>query len=206
MKTDVFNIQGEKTGSVELKDAIFARAWNQDLVHQIFVSIEANKRRPWAHAKTRAEVAGGGRKPWKQKGTGRARHGSIRSPIWTGGGVTHGPSKDRDYTKKINKKMMRAAIYSVLSKKLTDGEFKVVEEIKIETGKTKDLNKALSAFFKTKTAPSTLVVSAKGNNSIVRVCKNLTKVATIHSDSIGVYDLLKYKNVLIEKGAIEEIK
>jgi len=206
MKTDVFNIKGEKTGSVELNDEIFARAWNPDLVHQVLVSLEANKRKPWAHAKDRSEVRGGGKKPWKQKGTGRARHGSIRSPIWKGGGVTHGPSNERDYTKKINKKMMRAAIHCALTKKLSDGELRVVEGLKFESGKTKELNSALRGFFKTKTTPSTLIISARENNTLSRPANNLAKVNTLHGDSVGVYDLMKYKNVLVEQKAVEEIK
>src|SRR5882724_1844322 len=111
MKTDLYNLKNEVVGSVELPEEVFGARWNGSLVEQALIAQQANKRRPWAHAKTRAEVRGGGRKPWKQKGTGRARHGSTRSPLWVGGGKAHGPSKDRNYAQKINKKMKRLALF-----------------------------------------------------------------------------------------------
>ncbi|PIR87058.1 MAG: 50S ribosomal protein L4 [Candidatus Harrisonbacteria bacterium CG10_big_fil_rev_8_21_14_0_10_49_15] len=206
MKTDVLNLKGEKVGDVELNEAIFGRAWNGDLVHQAVVTAAANRRKPWAHAKTRDEVSGGGKKPWKQKGTGRARHGSTRSPIWVGGGAAHGPRNDRDYSKKLNKKMARAALYCALSKKLADGEMRFVDSLTIESTKTKDLVGALKNFFKANQPPSTLLVSADGNNSLVRISNNVPKVDTIHGSSIGISDLLSHQNVLIEKEAIEQIR
>src|SRR3989338_10813210 len=118
MKTDLYNMQNEKIGTVELPEAVFGVAWKPALVKQVVNAILANKRRPWAHAKTRAEVRGGGRKPWRQKGTGRARHGSTRSPIWSGGGKAHGPLSERDFSQKVNVKMRRVALFSVLSHKL----------------------------------------------------------------------------------------
>src|SRR3989344_8010007 len=137
MKTQVYNLKGEKVGDIELSDKIFARDWNPDLVHQVMLAQAANRRHPWAHTKNRGEVRGGGIKPWKQKHTGRSRQGSIRSPIWKGGGVSHGPVSERDFSKKINKKMLRAAIYSVLSKKLSDGQLKVIDSLELEAPKTK---------------------------------------------------------------------
>ena len=116
MKINIYNLKKEKAGEIELSDRIFGVKWNADLVHQALNTQLANRRQPWAHAKDRAEVSGGGKKPWKQKGTGRARHGSIRSPLWIGGGATFGPSKERNFAKKINIKMKRLAIFSVLSR------------------------------------------------------------------------------------------
>ena len=121
MKSQVYNLAGKEVSEIELPDAIFNRDWNADLVQQLIVSQMANARHPWAHAKGRAEVSGGGKKPWKQKHTGRARHGSIRSPIWKGGGVSHGPVKMRSYAVKVNKKMLSAGLAVVLSRRLKDG-------------------------------------------------------------------------------------
>ena len=118
MKTSLYNLKGEAIGEIDLPEKFFGYKWNPDLVHRVLMAQAANRRSPWAHAKGRGEVRGGGVKPWKQKHTGRARHGSIRSPIWKGGGVSHGPKKDRDYSQKVNKKMAKAAVFSVLSKKL----------------------------------------------------------------------------------------
>src|SRR5579862_9363905 len=120
MKADVYNLKDEVVGSVELPENVFGARWNAALIKQVLDSQLANRRSPWAHVKERGEVRGGGKKPWRQKGTGRARHGSTRSPLWVGGGVSHGPSKDRDYSEKVNKKMKRAALFSVLSKKFHD--------------------------------------------------------------------------------------
>ena len=124
MTTEVYNLQGQRVGKLELPGNIFGVKWNPVLVHQALLAQLANRRNPWAHAKGRGEVRGGGRKPWRQKGTGRARHGSIRSPLWVGGGKAHGPIKSRDYSQKLNKKMRRLAILSVLSKKAKDGDIK----------------------------------------------------------------------------------
>lgn len=200
MKTKLYNLKGEAIGEVELSDKIFAREWNSDLVHQALLAQQANRRLPWAHAKNRGEVRGGGKKPWKQKHTGRARHGSIRSPLWKGGGVTHGPVKDRDYSQKINKKMLRVAIYSVLSKKLAEGQLKVVDSLNLEAPKTKLLFSVIKNFL-----PAVLVAAAE-NKSINRASRNIQKAKSLNGSSLNVEDLLKYKNVLVEKKAIAEIK
>src|SRR3989344_3794055 len=139
MKAEIYNLKGSVVGEMNLPDQIFAREWNPDLVHQAVLTQAANRRLPWAHAKNRAEVSGGGKKPWKQKHTGRSRQGSIRSPIWKGGGATHGPVKERNYEQKINKKMLRVAIHSILSKKLAEGQLRVVDSLDLETPKTKAL-------------------------------------------------------------------
>ncbi len=137
MKNSIYNREGKEVGTLELPATVFGLPWNADLVHQVVVSMQANERQNTAHTKGRGEVAGGGKKPWKQKGTGRARHGSIRSPIWKGGGVTHGPSNERIYDKKINKKMKTKALYTILSQKLRDGEVLFVDDLGLSTIKTK---------------------------------------------------------------------
>lgn len=203
MIVDIFDKQNNKAGTVDLPDRIFGVKWNPDLVHQVLTAQTANRREPWAHTKTRGEVSGGGKKPWKQKGTGRARHGSIRSPLWVGGGVTFGPRKERNYTKKINKKMNRLAIFSTLSKKLKENEFKIVDKLNADSNKTKEWNKILKNLFGLKS--SVLMISAAKNN-IHRAIGNISKTDAISSNSLNVYDLLKRKNILIEKEAIEEIE
>lgn len=207
MKVDLYGINGEKSGTLEVSDAIFAREWNADLVHQIVLASSANARRPWAHAKGRGEVRGGGKKPWKQKGTGRARHGSIRSPIWKGGGVSHGPVKTRNYSQKVNKKMARAALYSVLSKRLSDGELQFVDAVAATTGKTKEVSAALKTFFKAKrTIPSTLLVRGVENKQLVRAARNIAGVEILSADSLNVPALLKARRVIVEQKAVNSIK
>jgi large subunit ribosomal protein L4 len=144
MEQKVYNTKGKEAGKVTLPEAVFSTQWNADLVHQVVVSMMSNAREPIAHTKTRGEVRGGGKKPWQQKGLGRARHGSSRSPIWVGGGVAHGPRNDKNYSKKINKKMKAAALYSLLSKKLKDGEIMFVDALTFAEPKAKDAKEILS--------------------------------------------------------------
>jgi len=202
MKTKVYNIKNETVGEIELPERIFAVRWNPDLVHQVLLVKRANRRRPVAHTKTRAEVKGGGRKPWRQKGTGRARHGSIRSPLWRGGGVTFGPLKERVYEKKINRKMVKGALYSALSKKLADGELKVIDALKVNTHKTKELYEIL----KNLQAINALLVPAKEVKLIYRACANLPQAKCLAADSLNVEDILKHKNVLIDKEVVMSIR
>lgn len=199
MKTSIYNLKGESVGEIELSEKIFSRAWNPDLVHQAVLAQQANRRLPWAHAKGRGEVSGGGRKPWKQKHTGRARHGSIRSPIWKGGGASHGPNKERDYSQKINKKMLRGAIHAVLSKKLSDGQLKIVDSLET-TPKTKAIFGGIKAFL------PALLVAAATNKSISRASRNIPRAKSLNGASLNVVDLLKYKNILLEEKAVAEIK
>ena len=138
METEVYNQKGKSVGKLELPETIFGLPWNGDLVHQVVTAMQANARTPVAHTKDRSDVRGGGRKPWKQKGTGRARHGSSRSPIWKGGGVTHGPRNEKSYEQKINKKMKIKALFTVLSEKLRKGQILFVEEFALKNIKTKD--------------------------------------------------------------------
>lgn len=204
MKTKVYNLKNEPVGEVELDDSIFTRSWNPDLVHQALLAQAANRRPSLAHAKTRAEVSGGGRKPWRQKGTGRARHGSIRSPLWRGGGVSHGPTNKKIFARKINKKMLRAAIHSVLSKRLKLNELKVLDSLKLESAKTKVLFSVLKVLCGA--MPNALLITASDNDKIHRAARNIPKVKNLYVGSLNVEDLLKYKAILLEKNAIAEIK
>jgi len=197
MKASVYNTKNQVVGEVDLPDQVFDVKWNPDLVHQAIVAIMSNRRRPVAHTKDRSEVRGGGKKPYKQKHTGRARHGSIRSPIWVGGGVTFGPRNDRDFSKKINKKMARLALHSVLSKKLSDGELRVIDSLEISQAKTKEL----------KWVPiSTLLVPATENKFIYRASSNLPKVKSLDPRSLNVEDITKYRNILIDQKAIQYVQ
>jgi len=150
MEAKVFDTKGKETGKITLPEAIFGLSWNADLVHQVVRAIQDNARTPVAHAKDRSDVRGGGRKPWRQKGTGRARHGSRRSPIWVGGGVTHGPLNEKDYSKKVNKKMKTKALYTTLARKNKDGEIIFVDKLSFDAPKTKDAKSVLEALSKVK--------------------------------------------------------
>lgn len=207
MKVDLYTMKGDKAGTIEVSDAIFAHEWNADLVHQAIIAQQANARRPWAHAKGRGEVSGGGKKPWKQKGTGRARHGSIRSPIWKGGGASHGPVKTRDFSQKMNKKMVRAALHSALSKKLAEGSLFFVDAFAAPTAKTKEVAGALKAFAKAKrTLPSMLLVRDVKNAGFSRAARNIAGVTILAGDSMNMYDLVNAKKVIIEQNAVALIK
>ncbi|MEK7641261.1 MAG: 50S ribosomal protein L4 [Patescibacteria group bacterium] len=200
MKTSLYNLKGEAIGEIDLPEKFFGYKWNPDLVHRVLMAQAANRRSPWAHAKGRGEVRGGGVKPWKQKHTGRARHGSIRSPIWKGGGVSHGPKKDRDYSQKVNKKMAKAAVFSVLSKKLAEGELRVVDSLDLQLPKTKAL------FGMIKNMLPAVLVATKENKNLARASKNLARARSLSVQSMNVEDLLKYKNILLDQRAISEIK
>jgi len=210
MEATLYNQEGNELGMVKLPRAVFSVKWNADLVHQVVTSMEANIREPWAHAKDRSEVSGGGKKPWKQKGTGRARHGSIRSPIWRHGGATHGPLKDRDYSVKVNKKMKTKALYSILSRKLLDGELIFVDSFNFGSSpKTKMASESLKAFKKNGFEK---IDYKKGNRSMVLLAgdnadelKNLTKsfrniksAKVDEARNLNPIDALRYKYLVIE--------
>lgn len=205
MNTDVYNLKNEKVGQVELPERVFNAPWRPALVEQVILAQLANKRRPWAHAKTRAEVRGGGRKPWQQKGTGRARHGSIRSPLWSGGGKAHGPSKDRDYTQKINKKMRRVALMSILSRKYKDSQIKFLDSLQMESAKTKNIAVSLRNVLgvaKNSKKYDALFVSNLENKNLIRAVKNLGKTKVLNAESLNAYDLANYKTICIEEKAV----
>ena len=209
MKVDLYNLKNEKVGDVEISDRIFNAPWKPVAVKQVLDALVANARRPWAHAKDRSEVRGGGRKPWRQKGTGRARHGSIRSPLWSGGGKAHGPVKMRDYTQKINKKMKQAALFSVLSKKVKDSDLKIIASLAIEAPKTKVLAEQLKFFAKparkTKKLDILMIPEAE-NKNIFRAAANLVKTEVLHPGSLNVYDIVNHKHILIDQRAIAAIE
>ena len=212
MQVKVYNQQGEETGAMELPAGVFGVKWNADLVHQVAVSYAANRRRGTAQAKTRGEVRGGGKKPWRQKGTGRARHGSIRSPIWKGGGVTHGPRADKNYTKKINKKMARRALWSVLSAKARDHEILVMDDLKFSEAKTK----TASAMFRKFASRTEFSKIEKGNGVLVllpgkdtsarRALRNLPYAGVEDARNLNVHTALQYRYILFPKSALEALK
>ncbi|OGY59057.1 MAG: 50S ribosomal protein L4 [Candidatus Colwellbacteria bacterium RIFCSPLOWO2_12_FULL_44_13] len=204
MTADLYNQEAKKIGTVELPDKIFKRSWNADLVHFAVQAQMVNKRKPIAHTKDRSEVRGGGRKPWRQKGTGRARHGSTRSPIWIGGGVTHGPRNEKKFEVKINKKMLKGAIQTALSKRVADEEFKVVDSLIIAEAKTKNIAAILKNFFEKN--PNALIIAEKNNKNIYRASKNMKNVKSISADTLNIYDLMRYKTILLEEKALETIK
>lgn len=198
----------EPTGTVTLPEGVFDAAWRPALVKQVLVAQTANARRPWAHVKNRGEVKGTGAKPWQQKGTGRARHGSRRSPIWVGGGVSHGPRNERDYSQKVNTKMRQGAIKSVLSKRLEAGELKVLADFDVQTPKTKELFAKLSAFLalpKNHKKVDVLIVRNPEDATVTRIGRNLVKAKVVSPVSLNVYDLLNYKHVLVDQNALPVI-
>lgn len=197
----VFNMSGSEVGSIELNDSIFAVEVNTHVMHQAVVQYLANKRQGTQSALTRAEVRGGGRKPWRQKGTGRARQGSTRSPQWTGGGVVFAP-KPRDYSFKLNKKVKRLALKSALTTKVNDGKFVVVDEINLPEMKTKEMVKVLNNLNVNKS----LVVLEDANEKAVVAARNIPAVKTASVSTINVYDILKYDSVVVTKAAVEKIE
>lgn len=203
MQADLYNKTAKKTGTVQVPDRLFARGWNADLVHQALRVQTANRRRLLAHTKDRGEVRGGGVKPWRQKGTGRARHGSIRSPLWSGGGVTFGPTKERKFALRINKKMRQGAILSALSEKFKDGEIKIVDSLELPLPKTKALQDILRNFDE---SASILIIAKPENRNVHRAVRNIPKAKALDARSLNVYDILRYKYILLEKEAIEEIE
>jgi len=205
MKAPLYTLKNETVGDIDLSPAIFGVAWKPDLVHQAVVTQQANLRRPWAHVRERDEVRGGGKKPWRQKGTGRARHGSTRSPIWVGGGKAHGPRNDRDYSMAFNKKMRRTAILSILSKKFSDNSLRVVQDFEISEPKTKILFAHLAPFLglgaRSKKLDA-LIIRNPENTTITRVARNLVKTKVLAPQSLNAYDLMNYKTILVDAGSL----
>ncbi|PWJ49437.1 50S ribosomal protein L4 [Faecalicatena contorta] len=197
----VYNIEGKEVGTIDLNDAVFGVEVNEHLVHMAVVNQLANNRQGTQKAKTRAEVSGGGRKPWRQKGTGHARQGSTRSPQWTGGGVVFAPVP-RDYSFKMNKKEKRAALKSALSSRVEGKKFIVIDEMNFDEIKTKRFQEVLNNLNVNKA----LVVLEDGNKNVEISAKNIPDVKTAHTNTINVYDILKYNTVIATKAAVASIE
>ncbi len=204
MLIDTYNQNGKKSGKTRLPSEIFAIEINPNLIHQIAVSQMANRRRVIAHTKDRAEVRGGGRKPWRQKGTGRARHGSIRSPLWRGGGVTFGPKKERVFKKIIPKKMKRKVLFMILSAKAKNNLLILLDKLEIKETKTKLITEII------KKLPlkrgSCLIVLPHYDKKLILAARNLPRVETIQAKDLNALDLLSFKYLIMPKESIEVIK
>lgn len=197
----VYNMKGAEVGSMELNDAVFGVEVNEHLVHLAVVQQLANNRQGTQKAKTRSEVSGGGRKPWKQKGTGHARQGSIRAPQWTGGGVVFAPVP-RDYSFKLNKKEKRAALKSALTAKVNDKKFIVLDELKMSEVKTKNFQEMLNNL----KVEGALVVLSENDQNLVLSARNIPAVKTAQINELNVYDVMKYKTVVLAKDAVAKIE
>ena len=197
----VYNIEGKEVGTIDLNDAVFGVEVNEHLVHMAVVSQLANKRQGTQKAKTRSEVSGGGRKPWRQKGTCHARQGSTRAPQWTGGGVVFAPTP-RDYSFKLNKKERRAALKSALTSRVEEKKFIVVDEINFDEIKTKKFQDVLNNLSVSKA----LVVLEDGNKNAELSARNIADVKTAKTNTINVYDILKYNTVIATKAAVQAIE
>ena len=201
-KIDVYDIQGKKVSTVDLKDEIFGIEPNEAVVHSVLVNFLANQRQGTQNTKTRAEVRGGGRKPWRQKGTGRARQGSIRAPQWIKGGIALGP-KPRSYKYTVNKKEKRLAIKSCLSSKVLEKELIVVDSLPLKEIKTKEMVKALNNL---KVEGKTLILLPEKNETVQKSARNIEGVKTTLVNTINVYDLLKYKNLVITLDTVKKLE
>ena len=200
-KTTLYNIKAEKVGEIELNDLVFGIEANKEAMHTMVVNYLANQRQGTQSTKTRTEVRGGGRKPWRQKGTGRARQGSIRAPQWTGGGVALGP-KPRSYRFSVNKKLRRLALKSALSTKVAENEIIVIDELKLDSFKTKEMAAILKAF----EADNALVVTAGKDDNVVRSAANIPGIETSMAENLNVYDVLKHSKFIVTKDAVSKIE
>jgi len=209
MEAKIYNQIGKSVGTISLPEEIFGARWNADLVHQVIVSEAANARTLVAHVKGRGEVRGGGKKPWKQKGTGRARHGSSRSPIWIGGEITHGPNSEKIYARKINKKMKAQALFAVLSQKWKDGEMIFVDDFTMKDAKTKEAKEVLKSLsgvesregIVTKRKNAALFALGKKDKAVERSFANIKSIETGELRNITPATVLKYKYLVISRPA-----
>lgn len=197
----LFNKEGQKVGDIQLAECVFGAEVNEYAVHQVVVAQLANKRQGTQSAKTRAEVSGGGIKPWRQKGTGRARQGSTRSPQWIHGGIVFAP-KPRDYRMAVPKSMRRVAMLSALSSKVADNQMIVLDSLELEAPKTKDIVSMLKAF----DAHKTLIITAESNENVYKSARNIENVAIMPVNNINVYDILKYEKFIVTKDAVSKIE
>jgi len=206
MEAKVYDIKAKEAGTVTLPENIFGLSWNSDLVHQVATSLMTNKRKPVAHVKERDEVRGGGKKPWQQKGTGRARHGSTRSPIWVGGGVTHGPRNEKNFDRKISKKMRAKALYTILSRKYKDGEILFVDSITIAEPKTKMAVETLHKLAQvkgfenllSKKNNSAVIALSSKNSDLERSMRNLGNMDVLEARNLHPLTLLSHKYLVLE--------
>ncbi len=212
MEAKVFDQKGKEKGTVALPEAVFGLPWNADLVHTVLHSLESSSRTPVAHTKTRGEVRGGGKKPWRQKGTGRARHGSNRSPIWVGGGVAHGPRNDKNFDRKVNKKEKAKALATVLSAKLRDGEILFIDSLSFDAPKTKDAKEVLVSLAKVKGFEAlgrrnnaALIATGEKSKNLEKSFANFGNVIVSEARSINIPDILS-KRVLVFVGPESSVK
>jgi len=206
MESIIYNQKGAEAGKIKLPESVFGLPWNADLVHQVVTSMVTSARKPYAHTKTRGEVSGGGKKPWKQKGTGRARHGSTRSPIWVGGGIAHGPRhNEQNFDRKINKKMKTKALYTILSQKARDGEILFIENIALEAPKTKfakgvlDTVSSIKGFEKmtSKKQNAAFLAIAKKDTALERSFRNISSILVDEVRNMNPLTLLNYKYLVV---------
>ena len=202
-KVKLYNQEAKEAGELELDDAVFGVRSKDEVIYQIYNAMMANAREPWAHTKNKGEVSGGGKKPWKQKGTGRARHGSNRSPLWVGGGVTFGPLNTRNYKQKIQKKMNQLAVRMCLSSKLKEDKFIVLEDLQSDgkTGKMVELRKALPGVGKT-----TLLLMEGVDEKVNLATRNITKLDMQQAKDVNVVDLMHHQYIIITKKAVEKLE
>ena len=201
-KVDVYDIKGKKVSDIELADSVFGIEPNENIVHSVLVNYLANQRQGTQSTKTRAEVSGGGKKPWRQKGTGRARQGSIRAPQWIKGGIALGP-KPRSYKYTVNKKEKRLAIKSVLSSKVLEKELTVVDKLEVKEIKTKTMVKALADM---KVEGKTLIILPENNKNVLMSSRNIEGVKTIVANNINIFDLLKYTNLILPVDTVKKLE
>ncbi len=204
MESTLYNQNGETLGKVLVPESVFGLPWNADLVHQVVVSMQSSSRNPIAHAKTRAEVRGGGKKPWKQKGTGQARHGSTRSPIWVGGGVAHGPRNDKNYDRKVNRKMKTKALFTILSRKFKEGEVTFIDSLTLKDAKTSDAVHTLAKLtaipalknVKGKKTNALYIALPEKNESVERGFQNIGNVSIEETRNINPVSLMSYRHIV----------
>lgn len=201
-KVAVYNVSGEQVSEITLNDNVFGVEVNEHVLYEVVKNQLANKRQGTQSVKTRAEVRGGGRKPWRQKGTGRARHGSIRSPLWVGGGVTFAP-KPRDYSYTLPKKVRRLAMKSALTSKVNNNELIVLDELTLEVPKTKEMVNILKNL---KVGKKALIVLGERDETVIKSAKNIPGIETISVNTLNVYDILKYDNFIITKDAVQKVE
>lgn len=206
METKVYNQNGSESGSINMPESVFGLPINMDLLQQARIAMLANRRSPVAHSKDRSEVRGGGKKPWRQKGTGRARHGSRRSPIWKGGGVAHGPRKEKIFYRKINTEMARKALKTALSSKFKSGGIIVINDISLKNNKTKDFLGVFKNIFSGKKIDSALIILPNMDRKVLEATRNIKRVKVDIVSNLNILDVLKFKNIIFTEEAVRKIQ